>query len=63
MHLWLSANKLTLYANKSKYMLFDKHENTHLPKLNVQIDNSNIQSVPEFNFLDHHRNWDTHVCN
>ena len=24
-HLWLSANKLTLNVNKSKYMLFSKH--------------------------------------
>ena len=31
-HLWLSANKLTLNANKSKYMLFSKHKNTQLPK-------------------------------
>ena len=36
-HLWLSANKLTLNVNKSKYMLFSKHKNTQLPKLNLQI--------------------------
>ena len=50
-HLWLSANKLTLNVNKSKYMLFSKHENTQLPKLNLQINNRNIQSTSEFNFL------------
>ena len=27
-HLWLSANKLVLNVNKSKYMLFSKHKNT-----------------------------------
>ena len=64
-HLWLSANKLTLNINKSKYMLFSKHKNTQLPKLNLKINNSNIQSTSEFNFLGLHintkLNWDTHV--
>ena len=64
-HLWLSANKLTLNASKSKYMLFSKHENTQQPKLNLQINKSNIQSTSEFNFLGFHintkLNWDTHV--
>ena len=64
-HLWLSANKLTLNINKSKYMLFSKHKNSQLPKLNLQINNSNIQSTSEFNFLGLHintkLNWDTHV--
>ena len=64
-HLWLSANKLTLNINKSKYMLFSKHKNSQLPKLNLQINNSNIQSTSEFNFLGLHINtkltWDTHV--
>ena len=32
-------------------MLFSKHKNTQLPKLNLQINNSNIQSTSEFNFL------------
>ena len=63
-HLWLSANKLTLNANKSKYMLFSKHKITHLSKPNLQINNSNIQSTSEFNFLGLHintkLNWDTH---
>ena len=46
-------------------MLFSKHKNTQLPKLNLQINNSNIQSTSEFNFLGLHintkLNWDTHV--
>ena len=37
----LSANKLTLNANKSKYMLFGKHINTHLPERKLLINNSN----------------------
>ena len=64
-HLWLSANKLTLHVNKSKFMLFSKHKNTQLPKLNLQINNSNIQSTSEFNFLglriNTKLNWNTHV--
>ena len=64
-HLWLSANKLTLNVNKSRYMLFSKHKNTQMVKLNLQINNSNIQSTSEFNFLGLHintkLNWDTHV--
>ena len=62
-HLWLSANKLTLKVNKSNYMLFSKHKNTQLPKLNLQISNSNIQSTSDFNFLglriNTKLNWDT----
>ena len=64
-HLWLSANKLTLNVNKSKYMLFGKYKNTQLPKLNLQINNSSIHSTSEFNFLDlpinTKLNWDTLV--
>ena len=53
-HLWLSANKLTLNLKSRNNMLFSKHKNTHLPKLNFQINNSNIQSTSEFNFLGLH---------
>ena len=64
-HLWLSANKLTLNVNKSRYMLFSKHKNTQMAKLNLQINNNNIQSTSELNFLGLHintkLNWDTHV--
>ena len=51
---WLSANKLTLNVNKSKYMLFGKHKITHLPELNLLVNNSNIESSSEFNFLGLH---------
>ena len=71
-HAWLSANKLTSNANKltsnankSSYMLFGKHTNTHLPELKLQINNSNIDSSSELNFLDVHintkLNWDAHI--
>ena len=64
-HLWLSANTLTLNVNKSKFILISKHKNTQLPKLHLQINNSNIHSTSEFNFLGFHinmkLNWDTHV--
>ena len=63
-HLWLSANKLTLKVNKSNYINI-KHKNTQLPKLNLQISNSNIQSTSDFNFLglriNTKLNWDTYV--
>ena len=49
----------------SKYMLFSKPKNTQLPKQNLQINNNNIQSTSELNFLDLHintkLNWDMHV--
>ena len=64
-HLWVSANKLPLEANKSKYMLLGNHKNTHLPELKLQINNSNTQSSSEFNCLGLNINtklyWDTHV--
>ena len=44
-HLWLSAKKLTLNVNKSKYMLFSKHKNTQPPKVNLQINNSLLLSL------------------
>ena len=53
---WLSANIMTLNANKSKYMLFGKHKNTHLPELKLQLNNSNIESSSEFSFLVLHIN-------
>ena len=41
-HLWLSANKLILNVNKLKFMLFSKHKNTQVPKLNLQIATSSL---------------------
>ena len=46
-------------------MLFGRHKNTQLTKLNLQINDNNIQSTSELNFLGLHinteLNWDTHV--
>ena len=47
---WLNINKLSLNKAKSKYMIF------HVPSkgihsLTLNIDNTNIEKVDEFNFL------------
>ena len=48
---WLKANRLALNVNKTKYMLFSKRKNNHPSEINVKINNNDIQSVTEFNFL------------
>ena len=61
---WLTANKLSLNVNKSKYMIYSKSNklNSH-PKL--KIEDSIIQQVHKFNFLgvtfDDHLNWKLHI--
>ena len=64
-HSWLKANRLALNVNKTKYMLFSKRKNDHSSEINVKINNNDIQSVTEFNFLglylNSKLNWDTHV--
>ena len=64
-HSWLKANRLALNVNKTKYMLFSKRKNNHPREINVKINNNDIQSVTEFNFLglylNSKLNWDTHV--
>ena len=64
-HSWLKANRLALNVNKTKYMLFSKRKNNHPSEINVKINNNDIQSVTEFNFLglylNSKLNWDTHV--
>ena len=46
-------------------MLFGKRNNNHPSEINVKINNNDIQSVTEFNFLGLYLNsklkWDTHV--
>ena len=46
-------------------MLFSKRKNNPPGEINVRINNNDIQSVTEFNFLGHYLNsklnWDTHV--
>ena len=64
-HSWLKANRLTLNVNKTKYMLFSKRKNNLPGEINLRINNNDIQSVTEFNFLglylNSKLNWDTHI--
>ena len=63
---WLKVNKLSLNANKSKFMIF-KHVNKTVEPLSLKIDNSNIEWVTNFNFLgltiSDNLEWETHVQN
>ena len=65
-HSWLNANRLTLNVNKTKHMLFCKRRNNHTSELTyLRLNNKDIQSVTEFNFLglylNSKLNWDTHT--
>ena len=64
-HSWLNANRLTLNVNKTKYMLFCKSRNNHTTELTLRLNNNDIQSVTEFNFLglylNSKLNRDTHI--
>ena len=44
-HSWLSANRLTLNVQKTKYMLFHKNKSNDIRELNLRICNDAIQSV------------------
>lgn len=50
---WLSANKLSLNTNKTKYMIFHSvnYPEVNLPKLNLQIKGQPIEKVKNFDFL------------
>ena len=63
---WLEINKLSLNANKSRFMIF------HMPNKQItlpilQICNTNIEKVNEFNFLgltlDTRLDWKRHSNN
>ena len=64
-HSWLKSNRLTLNVNKTKYMLFSKRKHNLPGEINLRINNNDIQSVTEFNFLglylNSKLNWDTHI--
>ena len=49
---WLSVNKLSLNANKTKFMIFDNYQkvmtDSDIPQL--EINNTAIERVTEFNF-------------
>ena len=48
---WLGANKLALNISKTKYMVFHT-SNRAVTYLNLKINNTYIDHVFEFNFLD-----------
>ena len=69
---WFKANKLTLNADKTKYILFkNKKEDVSITSLKLQIDNKDIEKVgtgcknESFKFvgvhLDENLNWNHHL--
>ena len=63
-HAWLTANGLKLNTTKSKYIMFRK-QNKNIPLFNIHINNVNIESVQNFNFLGLHLSsdmtWNFHM--
>ena len=63
---WLSANRLSLNLDKTKYMVFSnsKHKSTNLD-MNIKILNHKIEQITTFNFLgltiNSNMNWDSHI--
>ena len=59
---WLHSNKLRLNVSKSKFMIFFKHPKV-IPKLNISVNDNQIDQVNEFNFLgitiDQSVTWET----
>ena len=60
---WFKANKLSLNADKSHYMLFG--QNTSLQNIIIKIDNNIISKVNKIKFLgviiDEKLNWKSHI--
>ena len=56
---WLSVNKLSLNANKTKFMIFHNYQkvmtDSDIPQL--EIHNTPIERVTEFNFLEITIKW------
>ena len=63
---WLKINKLALNIKKYKYMISTK-AHTAPKKLELKIDNINIEYVNFFNFvgltIDSHLTWENHTIN
>ena len=61
---WLHSNKLRLNVSKSKFMIFFKHPKV-TPKLNISVNDNQIDQVDEFNFLgitiDQSVTWVSHI--
>ncbi len=63
---WLRANKLTLNANKMKYVIFGTEQKlTIKPDLNLTVGSSKIERVPSMKYLgvilDEHLTFDEHI--
>ena len=63
---WLRANKLTLNANKTKYVIFGTRQKlTNKPDLNLTVGASKIERVSSMKYLgvilDEHLTFDEHV--
>ena len=63
---WMSANKLTLNASKTKAMTFGTPQKLrHYNDLQIDINDENIETVEEFKYLgmwfDKHLTWKTHI--
>ena len=61
---WLAANKLSLNANKTKFMVFHSDKKTvRYPKLHINA--TEIERTDHFNFLglqlNHNMKWNTHI--
>ena len=61
---WLHSSKLRLNDSKSKFMIFFKHSKV-TPKLNISVNDDEIDQVDEFNFLsitiDQSVTWVSHI--
>ena len=64
---WLRANKLTLNASKTKYVIFGtKQKLTNKPDLNLTVGDSKIERVSSMKYLgvilDEHLTFDEHIA-
>ena len=50
-HEWLCANKLSLNASKTKYMIFRYPQQRNIPQLEIKFNNVSIEKVQVFDFL------------
>ena len=50
-HEWLCANKLSLNADKTKYMIFRYPQRRNIPVLELKFNNTSIEKVQVFDFL------------
>ena len=64
LNIWMKANKLSINIEKTKYMLFYKH-NKIIPDLTFKINNTTLEEVDEFCFLglniDCNLSWNAHI--